>query len=223
MSSPLGTARLVLRGEDGEVVADGRRWFAEADEVDKSLLDRAIPPVLDVGCGPGRHVLALARRGVESLGLDIAPSLVRLARERGAPAVQGSVFGPVPAAGTWGTVLLLDGNIGIGADPVALLAAVASVLAPGGRILAEVASAARADAPVPTGPGPLARVDHDGRLGPPFRWCPVDAARLARCAAAAALPLTALWSAGERRFAQIDLAGARGSARRASSTVARPA
>jgi len=209
----------VLRGEDGVVVADGRRWCAEADAVDESLLDRAVAPVLDIGCGPGRHVLALARRGIPGLGLDIAASLVRLARARGASVVQASVFGPVPAAGTWATGLLLDGNIGIGADPAALLAAVACVLIPGGRILVEVApSPAGAAASGPADPAPpeqarLARVDHDGRLGPPFRWRRVDAEQLARCAAAAApapapaLPLTARWSAGGRCFAQIDLAG----------------
>jgi cyclopropane fatty-acyl-phospholipid synthase-like methyltransferase len=34
--------------------------------------------VLDVGCGPGRHALALARRGVEVVGVDIAQSFVDL-------------------------------------------------------------------------------------------------------------------------------------------------
>ena len=40
---------------------------------DEAVLDRAQAPVLDVGCGPGRHVLALARRGHLALGVDIAP------------------------------------------------------------------------------------------------------------------------------------------------------
>ena len=33
--------------------------------------------VLDVGCGPGRHAHALARRGIEVLGIDITPALRR--------------------------------------------------------------------------------------------------------------------------------------------------
>jgi SAM-dependent methyltransferase len=37
--------------------------------------------VLDVGCGPGRHALALARRGVEVVGVDLSPDFVKLARE----------------------------------------------------------------------------------------------------------------------------------------------
>jgi SAM-dependent methyltransferase len=36
--------------------------------------------VLDVGCGPGRHALALARRGVEVIGVDRSDTFVRLAR-----------------------------------------------------------------------------------------------------------------------------------------------
>jgi cyclopropane fatty-acyl-phospholipid synthase-like methyltransferase len=38
--------------------------------------------VLDVGCGSGVHGLALAGRGMEVVGLDIAPSLVRHCREQ---------------------------------------------------------------------------------------------------------------------------------------------
>ena len=36
--------------------------------------------VLDVGCGPGRHVLELARRGFEVTGVDISRRFVDLAR-----------------------------------------------------------------------------------------------------------------------------------------------
>ncbi len=45
--------------------------------------------VLDVGCGPGRHAHALARRGMEVVGIDISERFVDLAREA-APA--GATF-----------------------------------------------------------------------------------------------------------------------------------
>src|SRR3546814_11302338 len=35
--------------------------------------------VLDVGCGPGRHAHALARRGMEVVGVDISQRFVDLA------------------------------------------------------------------------------------------------------------------------------------------------
>lgn len=44
------------------------RWLGEAEPEEHDLLDRALGPVLDVGCGPGRHVVALARRGIPALG-----------------------------------------------------------------------------------------------------------------------------------------------------------
>lgn len=37
--------------------------------------------VLDVGCGPGRHALALARRGISVLGVDISERFVEVAVE----------------------------------------------------------------------------------------------------------------------------------------------
>jgi cyclopropane fatty-acyl-phospholipid synthase-like methyltransferase len=40
--------------------------------------------VLDVGCGPGRHALALARRGIEVVGVDLSPDFVALARDAAA-------------------------------------------------------------------------------------------------------------------------------------------
>jgi SAM-dependent methyltransferase len=36
--------------------------------------------VLDVGCGPGRHSLALARRGITVHGVDLSPDFIDLAR-----------------------------------------------------------------------------------------------------------------------------------------------
>ncbi|WP_248927721.1 SAM-dependent methyltransferase [Paenibacillus hamazuiensis] len=44
------------------------------------LLD--LPPdsrILDIGCGPGRHSLELARRGFTSVGIDISPEFVKYA------------------------------------------------------------------------------------------------------------------------------------------------
>ncbi len=37
--------------------------------------------VLDVGCGPGRHAVALARRGVEVVGVDISERFVEVAED----------------------------------------------------------------------------------------------------------------------------------------------
>src|SRR5260370_17641966 len=41
-------------------------------------------PVADVGCGPGAHALALARRGYDVVGVDGSPRMVEVARTRSA-------------------------------------------------------------------------------------------------------------------------------------------
>lgn len=129
-----------LRADDGTVIPlDVRTWSARADAVEQRLLDRARGPVLDIGCGPGRLVVALAERGIPALGVDASPAAVDQAVERRAPALVRSVFDPLPGTGRWATTLLLDGNVGIGGDPVRLLTRVAALLARDGRALVETA------------------------------------------------------------------------------------
>jgi len=41
-------------------------------------------PVADLGCGPGAHALALARRGFDVVGVDGSPRMVEVARTRAA-------------------------------------------------------------------------------------------------------------------------------------------
>lgn len=59
----------------------------------------------------------------------------------GGSALCRSVFDPLPGRGSWGTVLLIDGNIGIGGNPAALLRRAAELTARGGSLLVEVATA----------------------------------------------------------------------------------
>jgi SAM-dependent methyltransferase len=60
----------------------------EADGVVAMLLERlpragaGTGPVLDIGCGTGRHLAALGRRGTSAFGLDLSPHLLALAARR---------------------------------------------------------------------------------------------------------------------------------------------
>ncbi len=96
------------------------RYLGPADTTDEQLLDGLTGPVLDVGCGPGRHLRALANRGVFALGVDLSPVAVELAVGHGGRAIVGDIFDELPGGGTWRSALLLDGNIGIGGSPVRL-------------------------------------------------------------------------------------------------------
>ena len=54
---------LHLRQADGRLVRlEVDRWLAPADAVDRVVVSRSVSPVLDVGCGPGRIVAALAEQ-----------------------------------------------------------------------------------------------------------------------------------------------------------------
>jgi SAM-dependent methyltransferase len=187
--------RLVARDRAGDVVElPTARWLAGAGRADLRLLRRARGPVLDIGCGPGRHVRALARRGIAALGIDTSPAAVRVAREQGTQVLRGSVFEPVPAAGAWQTALLLDGNVGIGGDPRALLLRVADLLAPGGSVLCEC------EAPgggVRSGPLRLEHADGASRW---FPWARVAADAIDEVASAAGLWTRARWEDDGRWF-----------------------
>ncbi|WP_328336928.1 class I SAM-dependent methyltransferase [Streptomyces violaceus] len=135
-----GRGPLFLRRSDGWLLPlEVERWCARADSVDRDVLDRCEGAVLDVGCGPGRLVAELAARGRAVLGIDVSEAAVDHTVRLGGQALRRSVFEPLPGEGRWDTVLLMDGNIGIGGDPRALLDRVAELLRPGGLLIAETA------------------------------------------------------------------------------------
>ncbi len=94
--------------------------------------------MLDVGCGPGRLVEALRLQRVTVLGIDAAPSAIARARAAGRRIVQRSVFDPLPREGTWSSVLLFDGNIGIGGDPNRLLVRIRDLMTSDGCVIVEL-------------------------------------------------------------------------------------
>ncbi|MET9972278.1 class I SAM-dependent methyltransferase, partial [Streptomyces sp. NPDC006356] len=135
-----GHGPLFLRRADGWLLPlEVERWCARADSVDREVLDRCEGTVLDVGCGPGRLVAELAARGRTVLGIDVSAAAVDRTVRLGGTALRRSVFEPLPGEGRWDTVLLMDGNVGIGGDPRALLDRVAALLRPGGLLIAETA------------------------------------------------------------------------------------
>ncbi|NMO34812.1 methyltransferase domain-containing protein [Streptomyces sp. GMY01] len=184
-------------GEGDLLPLDVERWCAAPDAADARVLDRCTGPVLDIGCGPGRLVAALAARGVRALGVDVSPAAVARTRRGGGAALRRSVFDRLPGEGRWGTVLLMDGNVGIGGDPVALLARLRAVAAPGSRLLAEAA-------PYDVDEHLTVRVeDAHGRHGRPFPWARLGAAALCRAAGAAGWTVTGRWTARDRTFLEL--------------------
>jgi SAM-dependent methyltransferase len=173
-------------------------WRRAADDDDQALLSHCDGPTLDIGCGPGRLAQALAERGQAVLGIDVVGEAVRQSLDRGAPALVRDVFGPLPGEGRWGTALLADGNIGIGGDPVALLARVSELLAPTGRAVVDVA---------PHGIGVRTRhvrIETVHGRSETFPWTLVGADAIEAVGAAAGFAHTTTHHVGTRAFAVLE-------------------
>ncbi|MFJ9547422.1 methyltransferase domain-containing protein [Streptomyces erythrochromogenes] len=131
---------LSLRDAEGWYLPlDLERWCARADAGDRAVLRRCRGRVVDIGCGAGRLVEALTRRGHTALGIDVCPSAVSTTVCRGGAALRPSVFDPLPDEGGWETALLIDGNIGIGGDPRRLLRRIRGLVHRQGQLLVETA------------------------------------------------------------------------------------
>ena len=107
--------------------------------------------VLDVGCGPGRHAHALARAGMEVVGIDISQRFVDLAAESAPP---GARFERADArhlrfdAEFDAAISLCQGAFGLTGGPGApldgdgaVLAGMARALRPGGQLAVSAFSA----------------------------------------------------------------------------------
>jgi SAM-dependent methyltransferase len=199
--TPTGGGSLHAVGEDGSRrQLPLARWLAPPDAVEETVLGRAQGPVLDLGCGAGRHVVALRRRGIRAVGVEISPVAAAIAREGGAEVILGSAFDQ-PTVSGWATILLLDGNIGIGGDAKILLRRTAELLAPSGQVLVELE---------PPAGGSSARQVRLERAGAVSHWLPwqfVDSDQIAGLARAAGLFVARRWSTGGRWFAELRREG----------------
>ncbi|HEX6077248.1 MAG TPA: methyltransferase domain-containing protein [Micromonosporaceae bacterium] len=173
---------------------DVGRWCSDAVPGDEELLVRCVGPTLDVGCGPGRLAASLAARGVLALGVDISPMAIRLTRSRGAMALRRDVFDRLPGERRWAHVLLADGNIGIGGDPVRLLRRCRALLSDHGTVVLEADPPGAAARPV------RVRLRHADRSSVTFDWAFVAADAVAGYGAAAGLHLIESWMEAGRWF-----------------------
>ena len=106
--------------------------------------------VLDVGCGPGRHALALARLRIDVVGVDRSPDFLRIAtdaaRAEDLPAtfVEQDVRALDFTAEFDAAICLCQGGFGLlgGRDEPAVFERVVAALRPGGRLALTAFSAA---------------------------------------------------------------------------------
>jgi len=193
--------RCWVRHDDGHVHAlPVHSWLGGrgADyKFDRAVVGMCRGPTIDLGCGPGRLVAHLVRQGIPALGVDQSATAVQLARRSGAPALHRDVFEPLPGTGRWDTVLLADGNVGLGGDPLRILARASELLRRGGRCLAEFDSAATG---VRIG---WVRLESARAVGPWFRWASVGIDSVGRLAEQAGLSVTGIHPVGQRVLASL--------------------
>jgi SAM-dependent methyltransferase len=106
----------VLQGAAYHRNAFARGTEQEADVLAEVLALPAGSAVLDVGCGDGRHVGALRRRGLAALGLDLAPAVLAggRARDPGRPLVAGRAQAlPFADGSVDGLVSVCQGGFGL--------------------------------------------------------------------------------------------------------------
>lgn len=202
-----GRGPLFLRRSDGWLLPlEVERWCSDAGSADLSALHRCEGPVLDIGCGPGRLVAELSALGHRALGIDVSEAAVARTRRIGGSALLRSVFDPLPGEGRWGTVLLVDGNIGIGGDPAALLDRAADLLSPGGLLIAETSPLdidERVQVHLDDGRRRPAEKAAPGPADRPFPWARIGTPALLRYADACGWRPADQWSAEGRAFVSL--------------------
>jgi SAM-dependent methyltransferase len=193
--------RCWVRHDDGRLRRlPVRSWLGgqHADcNFDNTVLGLCVGPTIDLGCGPGRLVARLVERGVPALGVDQSATAVGLARRNGAPALLRDLFQPLPGTGRWHTVLLADGNVGLGGDPWRVLRRAGELLRRGGSCVVEFDSASTG---VDAG---WVRLESSRTIGPWFRWASVGIDCAARLADDVGMALTGIHPIGNRVVASL--------------------
>jgi SAM-dependent methyltransferase len=157
-------------------------------------------PTLDLGCGPGRFAASLQQRGLPALGVDSSATAVEMTRRRGGTAIRRDLFAPLPAEGSWEQILLTDGNIGIGGNPVRTLRRAADLLAHGGIVIVEI------DPPATVFCYELLRWETEQHLGHWFPWSRMGADALGVIAHAAGFIVTHVVDIHDRVIAVLTAA-----------------
>ena len=193
-----GSAMLELVRDDASEGAESlevHRWSAPADAADLATLEGLRGPLLDIGSGPGRMVRAALDAGLQAWGVDADAAAVATCRAMGLPVLRRSVFDPLPLEGAWSSLLLLDGNVGIGGDVPALLARCAELLHRGGRLVVEAHPDPERDVAA------LWRVRGAAGDSDPFPWSQVGLPALLR--AAEDFALEHVWETDGRWFVRL--------------------
>lgn len=141
-----GSVQILERG-DGyiDAVSVKAAYFNAFDEwleSEQNAMEYVSGRVLDIGCGAGKHALYLQKEGFKVTGIDISKGAVEVARQRGVEDVRQLSFESIADLGPGfaDTVLMLGNNFGLmqnRAKCAEMLAVLATITTPKGRIIAQ--------------------------------------------------------------------------------------
>lgn len=107
---------------------------------ERDLLADLSGPLLDLGCGAGRHITHLQDRGLTVTGVDVSPGAVEVCLRRGAHDVRLADLRTPPDDRRWQAVLMMCGNFGLAGgwdETRALLSELHRLCAPGAALIAD--------------------------------------------------------------------------------------
>ena len=116
----------VVERDDGFINVDNSSgYFFNYEDWPKEeqyIIDQAISPTLDLGCGAGRHSLYLQNKGLDIIAMDLSYGALDVARQRG---VKKTLFGDIRKLPhfdlkfdlKFATFLLMGNNFALAGDP----------------------------------------------------------------------------------------------------------
>lgn len=116
-----------LAGESSVTIIERSDGYIDTDDVGqyfdppskwhvlyRKAIARAKGRVLDIGCGAGRHALALQEKGLRVVGIDESRLAVRICRQRGLRDARALGIDELSAKlGLFDTILMLGNNLGL--------------------------------------------------------------------------------------------------------------
>ena len=145
----------IVERDDSCIESDGLKGYFNTyrdwHPIEKKAMRFVRGRVLDIGCGAGRHALYLQGKGLEVVGIDNSPLVVKVCRERGLRDARTVPIAQIgPRLGVFDTVLMLGNNFGLfGSFEGArrLLAKLTRITSSKGRIVAMTNDTYKTDDP----------------------------------------------------------------------------